>query len=65
LKFFLAREVPRHCVEFVVRACGGEIAHDENDADITHYVIDKVIDFKIKTNKKNRQKLFLKMSTIS
>ncbi|KAI9205545.1 Pescadillo N-terminus-domain-containing protein [Polychytrium aggregatum] len=49
--FWLSREVPRYSLEFVIRACGGQVGWDatsgagspfrEDDPRITHHIIDR------------------------
>jgi pescadillo protein len=46
--FFLGRETPRDALSFLIRACGGVVAwdgagsaHAEDDAAITHQVVDR------------------------
>lgn len=48
-RFFLNRECPKEALAFVIRSCGGTVswdycpgvAYNENDARITHHVIDR------------------------
>jgi pescadillo protein len=51
LVFYLSREVPRHSLEFIIRACGGQVGWDptcgggstikEDDPRITHHIVDR------------------------
>jgi pescadillo protein len=48
LKFFVAREVPRDALQFIILCCGGQVSwegehapYPESDESITHHVVDR------------------------